>query len=251
MFHAIETALLSRHADVELEKLADSGALARVYPEVSAMVGFGGGDTGHKNLWEHTKQVVAQAPPRRVLRWAALFHDTGKVTSFARHDGKISFHGHEFMSAALFNRAARRTELDGLVRVQVRFLIRNLGHVEAYLPEWTDSAVRRLRRQLGAQFTDALELARADVTTKHAAKRHACDARLLELKHRAAVIAMKDAGPALLRKGLGSEIMSEFGLRPGPEVGRLMRQIETAIKRGQIAPSLSTDLNLAYLRGSL
>ena len=45
MYHAIEAALLARDADLKLETLVRSGALARVYPEVSAMVGFGGADS--------------------------------------------------------------------------------------------------------------------------------------------------------------------------------------------------------------
>ena len=80
------------------------------------------------------------------MRWAALFHDVGKVPTFSRAKGKVTFHGHEVMSARLFDKAARRSGLDDAFRKHVRFLVRHLGRVEAYEPDWTDSAVRRLHR---------------------------------------------------------------------------------------------------------
>ena len=56
----VDNALMCRRPDEELELLVETGVLEQVYPEVSAMVGFGGLEHGHKDLWWHTKKVVAQ-----------------------------------------------------------------------------------------------------------------------------------------------------------------------------------------------
>ncbi|MFZ0844606.1 MAG: HD domain-containing phosphohydrolase, partial [Pseudolabrys sp.] len=49
-------------------------------PELEATVDFSQ-EAGrrHKDVWEHTKQVVRQSVPKPAVRWAALLHDIGKL----------------------------------------------------------------------------------------------------------------------------------------------------------------------------
>jgi poly(A) polymerase len=244
----VDQALMCARPSQELERLAELGLLGEIYPEVQAMVGFGGGKQGHKDLWWHTKLVVEQTVKRRAVRWAALFHDVGKVPTFSRESGKVTFHGHEVVSARLFDKAARRTGLDDAFRKHVRFLVRHLGHVESYEPEWTDSAVRRLHRDTKKHFDDLLALARADITTKHADKRRRHHARMKELADRAAAIAKKDAELPLLPKGLGTALIEELEIEPGPGLGRLMKDLEAAVRRGEVAPRAEFDVYVAFLR---
>jgi poly(A) polymerase len=244
----VDQALACARPAHELELLAETGVLAAIYPEVAAMVGFGGGGSGHKDLWWHTKCVVGQAAPIRAVRWAALFHDVGKVETFSRASGKVTFHGHELLSARLFDQAARRTGLDPTFRKYVRSLVRHLGQIESYEPDWTDSAVRRLHKQLAPQWDDAIALACADITTKHDHKRRAHRARMQELDTRAKAIADEDAKLPLLPKGLGNIVIRELGLTPGPEVGRLMKELEEAVDRGELEPRAEPALYVAYLQ---
>lgn len=244
----VDQALLCERPAHELELLERTGVLAQIYPEVAAMVGFGGGSSGHKDLWWHTKCVVGQAAPVRAVRWAALFHDVGKVDTFSRAGGKVSFHGHELLSARLFDQAARRTGLEPGFRKHVRSLVRHLGQVESYESDWTDSAVRRLHKQLGPLWDDAIALACADITTKHDYKRRAHRARMQELDARAKAIAEEDAKLPLLPKGLGSIVIRELALTPGPEVGRLMKELEEAVDRGDLEARAEPEIYVAYLK---
>jgi poly(A) polymerase len=76
------------------------------------MVGFGDGEWRHKDVWKHTKQVVRQAVPRLEVRWAALFHDIGKVkTRSIAPDGKVHFLGHAEVGTRMFDKLDRRTGL--------------------------------------------------------------------------------------------------------------------------------------------
>ncbi len=243
-----DQALMCGHAGQELERLAELGLFAEIYPEIQAMVGFGGGNQGHKDLWWHTKLVVEQCIQRRPVRWAALFHDVGKVPTFSRDGGKVSFHGHEVVSARLFDKAARRSGLHDGFRQHVRFLIRHLGHVESYEPDWTDSAVRRLHRDTKDHFDDLLALARADITTKHADKRRRHQARMEELCDRAAAIASKDAELPLLPKGLGTQLITELGITPGPGLGRLMKRLQAAVTSGEVEPRAAFDVYVSHVR---
>ena len=75
----LDRIMLGEDPEAGLDMLLACGALGALLPEVGALVGFGDGEWRHKDVWKHTKQVVRQAVPRLEVRWAALFHDVGKV----------------------------------------------------------------------------------------------------------------------------------------------------------------------------
>jgi poly(A) polymerase len=248
MAQVVDQALMSAAPDAELEALFKSGILSELYPEVTCMVGFGGAGQGHKDLWEHTKTVVAQTVPRRAIRWAALFHDVGKVETFSRDSGKVTFHSHEMVSARAFDKAARRTELDRDLRKHIRFLVRYLGYVESYADDWTESAVRRVQRDTEPYFEDLVALARADITTKHDHKRRQHQVRMDTLSERAREIARKDAELPLLPKGLGTKIIQELAIAPGPRIGELMDDLKKAVENGELEPRAELDVYVRYLK---
>jgi len=226
---------MGKHPDEGLEVLQQARILERTLPEVQAMVGFGGHGQGHKDLWAHTKQVVKQTKAQPSLRWAALFHDVGKVSTFSRAGGKVSFHKHEFVSATMLRRALTRTALvERDVLQEALAVVRNLGLVEAYQSDWTDSAVRRLHKELGEHFERVLLVARADITTKHAHKREKHHERLHELGERAKRIAEHDAIVPPLPKGLGDALMAAFGIPPSKRLGDLKAALEKAVGEGRI-----------------
>jgi poly(A) polymerase len=58
----LDRVMMGDHADLGLDALLVGGVLDALLPEVKAMVGFGDGEWRHKDVWKHTKQVVATAP---------------------------------------------------------------------------------------------------------------------------------------------------------------------------------------------
>lgn len=234
-----------------LQGLVKSGELAGLFPEVYAMVGFGGSGTQHKDLWWHTKLVVSQCPANVRVRWAALFHDVGKVQTFEFKTGRVTFHGHEALSGKLFRDAAKRTGwFNREERVHIRGLIHNLGHIESYELDWTDSAVRRLHKLAGDRFEDLVALASADITTKHEDKRSRHHKRMADLVHRAKALAALDATPAALPTGLGDILMAELGLGPSKELGAVMGRLKAAVEAGDLPRSAEPEVYLAWLRKS-
>ncbi len=234
----LEHALYSQTPVEALESLQEEGFFKDQVPEVQALVGFGN-DVDHKDLWAHTKQVVAQTPTSvPYLRWAALFHDVGKPTCFHQDEkGKISFHGHEPVSAKLFNRAATRLGFRNEPKDRVAFLIRHLGFPEEYSSDWTDSAVRRLYKLLGPHFQDVMTLAKADMTTKNKAKWTKNQALNAELCARAEQLAKEDAILPALPSGLGTALMEKFGLKEGPELGKAMVGLKKRVEAGELPRS--------------
>jgi poly(A) polymerase len=235
-----------------LDELLESGALASIFPEVHAMVGFGDGEWRHKDVWKHTKQVVRQATPRLEVRWAALFHDIGKVkTRSIAPDGKVHFLGHAEVGTRMFDKLDRRTGLfayEPSLKDTVRFLILHHLRANQYSADWTDSAVRRFARDVGPYLEDLFCLTRADITTKRPEKKRRGLQQIDELSERVCQLAAEDARQPPLPTGIGDEIMRAFGLPPSRKVGEVKRALEEAVETGEIAPRLEANEYVEFVR---
>jgi poly(A) polymerase len=234
-----------------LDALLATGALREVFPEVHAMVGFGDGEWRHKDVWKHTKQVVRQAVPRLEVRWAALFHDIGKVkTRSISPEGKVHFLGHAEVGTRIFEKFDRRTPLfapEPALKNTVRFLILHHLRANQYDPSWTDSAVRRFARELGEHLEDLLCLARADITTKRPEKRRKGLGQISELAARIQKLTEEDARVPALPSGVGDAIVKAFALKPSPRIGEIKRALEQAVSSGEIAPQLEIEAYVAFI----
>lgn len=247
--------LTSARSDTALDETVESGVLYDVFPELYRLVGFGGERSGHKDLWAHTKIVVRQTLPRSLLRWAALFHDCGKPECFAQIGEEITFRHHEEVSAQLFLTAAERSKLFQASEIKrIAAIILLLGRVEQYSSEWSDSAVRRLGRELGELAEDVLAVARADCSSKNSVRRRAIQAKCHSLKTRLADIAKKDATPRALPHGLGTVVMERLGIPAGKmtrdqalEMKRVMSALEAMVENGQLPRAAELDVYLTAL----
>lgn len=244
---ALDAVLLGKSPDLGLEDMNRSGAL-RLFLFVPKLVGFGGLAEGHKDLWDHTKRVVAQSEPKASVRWAALYHDVGKVQAFEKRDGKVTFHGHESISADAFRRLAEARQLFSAEEARhITGVIRELGRVESFEGEWTDSAVRRLDRELGPLLDDCVSLSRADITTARDSKRDAILRSIDDLVSRLDRTRREDAAPRL-PKGLGDALHERLGVPKNAEMKRVMDVLQAALRRGDIPPDATVDLCVELAR---
>jgi poly(A) polymerase len=247
----LDRVMLGDDPEQGLEALLACGALDVLLPEVRKLVGFGDGEWRHKDVWKHTKLVVKQAVPRIEVRWAALLHDVGKVkTRSISPTGEVHFFGHAEVGARMFDRLNRRVPIfvgePALLRT-VRFLILHHLRANQYEEDWTDSAVRRFAREMGAHLGDLLCLSRADITTKRPEKKKRGLAQISELESRIRALAEEDAVVPPLPSGIGDVIMKSFQLPPSRLIGELKRALEAAIEAGEIAPHLEADAYVQFL----
>jgi poly(A) polymerase len=247
----LDRVMMGAHADEGLDALLATGVLDIVLPEVQAMVGFGDGEWRHKDVWKHTKQVVCQSVPRLEVRWAALFHDIGKVkTRSIAPNGEVHFFGHAEVGARMFDKLERRQRLfssDESLRAEVRFLVLHHLRASQYDGKWTDSAVRRFAREMGPFLEDLLCLSRADITTKRPEKKRRGVALIDELAGRITTLAAEDAKQPPLPSGIGNEIMRAFGLPPSRKIGELKRALEAAVEAGEIPPHEEPGFYVEFL----
>lgn len=247
----LDRVMMGSDPDQGLDALLEVGALGAIFPEVHALVGFGDGEWRHKDVWKHTKQVVLQAVPRIEVRWAALFHDIGKVkTRTFTPDGKVQFLGHAEVGARMFDKLNRRVTLftrEETLQRAVRFLVLHHLRANQYDPSWTDSAVRRFARELGAHLEDLMCLARADITTKRPEKKRKGLSQIDELAARITQLAAEDAVVPPLPKGVGDEIMKRLGLPPSRIIGDIKRILEASVEAGEIEGHRESPYYVEYV----
>lgn len=252
----LDRVVMSDDPEIGFDALLEVGALRAIFPEVHAMVGFGDGEWRHKDVWKHTKQVVRQATPQLEVRWAALFHDIGKVkTRSIAPDGTVHFLGHAEVGTRMFDRINRRvglfsSDIDDALRATIRFLVLHHLRANQYDRGWTDSAVRRFARELGEHLPELFCLSRADITTKRPEKKRRGIEQLDDLQARIAKLAEEDARVPPLPSGVGNEIMSAFGLKPSRLVGTIKQQLEEAIAKGEIEGHQPIEVYVDFVRGN-
>ena len=199
-----------------LQWMHESGVLGVVLPELAATVDFSQ-EAGrrHKDVWEHTKQVVVQSVANPIVRWAALLHDIGKVpTRVLLPDGRVTFHRHAEVGARMWDPIARRLGFDKTERRDIRFLVLNHLRANAYDPGWTDAAVRRFDKEMGDHLDDLLELSCADVTSRRPGRRQEAIRNVEALRDRILAIRDLDARVPPLPPASATPSCRRSGFRP-------------------------------------
>jgi poly(A) polymerase len=234
--------LLGEFVDHGLDALRRTRLLHFALPEVESLAAEAEANLAprlgrEKDLWEHTVQVVRQAPPRAPVRWAALLHDAGKpLTRSVGLDGEVHFFGHERVGAELADRALGRLNADRALRASVRTLVALHGRPAAYDPSWTDSAVRRLALDTGDSWDDLLDLAAADVTSARERKRMAASNRVKDLRTRFSHL-QEQLELARLESPLdGNELMRIFDRPPGPWIKQVKNHLRELVIDGELSP---------------
>jgi poly(A) polymerase len=248
---AIEQIILAPRLGEGLQWLHDAGVLAIVLPELDATVDFSQ-EAGrrHKDVWEHTKQVVVQSPEKAIVRWSALLHDIGKVpTRVLLPDGRVTFHRHAEVGARMFDSIARRLRFDRESRQRIRFLIYHHLRANAYQASWTDSAVRRFDHEMAHYLDELVELSLADVTSRRPGRRLEAAQNIEALVQRIHAVRELDAKVPPLPPGLGNAFMEAFQLQAGRRIGELRKMCEEAIDRGELEERRLADYYVAFLRG--
>jgi poly(A) polymerase len=248
----LDRVLLGPEPEAGLDALLACGALGAIVPAVATMVGFGDGEWRHKDLWKHTKQVVAQAPPELAVRWAALLHDIGKIrTRSLAEDGQVHFFGHAEVGARMFDKLHRRVPLfaaEPELRAHVHFLIQHHLRASQYASSWTDSAVRRFAREIGGHLETLVQLSRADITTKRPERRRQGLQLIDELCRRVRELAEQDAKQPALPSGIGNVLMEAFGLPPSRLIGDIRHVLEQKIEAGELPPRAAPERYVDYVR---
>lgn len=210
---------------IGIEYMKDSGLLGLCLPELAQCVGVEQNKYHLYDIYYHSIYSCDAVPKEYpLIRLAALLHDVGKVpTRNTGSDGDYTFYNHEVVGARMAKRILKRLKFSNEDAAAVLNLVSN--HMFHYTSEWTDGAVRRFMRKVGLENLEHLFiLRRAD--REGNGMRGGIPAPIRELKKRIEKV-IEDEN-AITVKDLdinGYVVMEEFGIQPGPLVGRILNHL--------------------------
>lgn len=241
------------HADKGLNFLDDVGIITLILPEVHALKDLHvSSPVPHKDMWAHTLQVLMQAECTNSQRWGALVHDIGKVpTREVDVEQGVSFHQHERVGAEMFPPIAERFKFDNHLTKEVRAIVLHHGRIARYEKAWSDSAVRRLVRELDPFTNTLLLFARADLTTSFEEKRREALGRIDHLEARIKEMERAQALRPNLPTGIGKRIMDAFEIPPSKRVGELKKRLEEQIMDGVLENNASVEYYITFLESEI
>ena len=207
-----------------------TGILGVTCPELLEGVGMEQNKWHAYDVWRHGMECMDACQADPVLRIAAMLHDVGKPRTRAWSDktADYTFYDHDRVGAEIAMPIVERLRFSNDDRERIVALVR--FHLFHYSDEWSDAAVRRWIRRVGAgRLADLYVLNQADVRAK--GRDFAPDlAALAALEaHVARVLA---EGAALSTRDLkvnGRDLMTELGVKPGRIIGEILEALLEAV----------------------
>jgi poly(A) polymerase len=244
-----------------IELMVDTGVADVVLPEVPRLRLETDEHMRHKDVYQHSLTVLEQSAeleeryglqPDLVVRLAALLHDIGKPKTRSRlPDGRVAFHHHEAVGAAMARSRLKALRFPSAVVADVTTLIALHLRFHGYGPgEWTDSAVRRYVRDAGPLATRLHVLTRADCTTRNKAKAARLARAQDGLEERIVTLSAQEELKKIRPDLDGNEIMAILGLPPGPAVGRAYQYLlDLRMEHGPLGHGRATQELLRWAEG--
>lgn len=220
------------------EVMRRTGILAVTYPELLEQVGCEQNRWHAYDVWNHTMRVLDESEGNAVERIAALLHDVAKPRTRAKSakTGDWTFYHHEKVGADMAERWLRDYRFSNRERELVVDLIRH--HLICYTSKWSDAAVRRFIKRVGAENVEPLlRLGEADALGKGRNVEEELQA-LKELRGR--IDKTIEEGNALTTQDLavrGQDVIAHLEGGAGPAVGEILRSL---LDRVIEDPSLNT-----------
>jgi poly(A) polymerase len=218
--------------------LDESGLLAHVLPEISAMKAVAQPPEFHPegDVFVHTLLLLENLPSPcpLTLGWGALLHDVGKPATFRVAPDRIRFDNHVEVGVKIAEEICRRLRFSSDETAQILALVENhmrFGHVS----RMKESTLKRFLRMPG--FDEHLALHRADSLASH---RHLATYEFLQQKR--AEIPPANMRPAPLVTG--DDLIAE-GHAPGPKFREILTAVEDAQLEGRLG---SRDVALEFVR---
>ena len=215
--------------------MLESGLLRQFAPELAEMAGVQQNVFHLYDVWTHTLKAIESLPEDSSLdeRLAMLLHDVGKPrTRSVDASGGVHFYGHQQVGAEMARDLLQRLKFPNQTVTRVTRLVERHMRIGEYSDEWSDSAVRRLIRDLGDDLDSLFTIAEADRAACNP-EYHYLDPARVRVRIRQV---QEEADYARVQSPLdGVEIMRIAGLRPGPDVGRLKDYLVNEILEGRLA----------------
>ena len=232
----INKLLVGKDAPMGIRALVESGLSLYIIPEINELKMEVDPKHHHKDVYEHSLEVLDGVPPKLSLRMGALLHDIAKPNTKGIENGKVHFRHHEVVGARMTKKILKRLKYDNKTIEDVAQLVEQSARPHTFKMGWTDSAVRRYILDAGHMLEDLNALVRADVTTKNKQKKQEIYQTLDEMEKRIEEVKEKEELEKLRPPVDGNEIMEILEIEPGPSLGKIMKSLyEQRINEGEVS----------------
>jgi poly(A) polymerase len=207
--------------------LDDSGLLAEVLPEISAMKGVEQPPQYHPegDVFVHTLLLLEKLPHPcpATLAWGALLHDVGKPPTFRVAPDRIRFDGHVEVGVKMAEAICRRLRFSNDDTEQILGLVDN--HMRfAHVAQMKESTLKKFLRM--PRFEEHLDLHRMDCQASHG------DLTLYRFaQEKLASIPAEEMRPAPLVNG---DDLIAAGYSPGPRFKEILSLVEDGQLEGRL-----------------
>lgn len=229
------------------------GALDWFLPELAAARGLSQNRYHRYDVFYHSIYTCDHSPQSSlILRLAGLLHDIGKPnTRRVKKNGEATFHNHEIVGERHAANILRRFGFKREISERVCFLVRN--HMFHYTEEWTDKAVRRFIRKVDAQsLEDLIQLRLAD--RKGSGKHQRLPQAIRDLQEHIGKVHLEAEKLKVTDLKINGDILMKIGMKPGPEMGILLKAMLAAVEGGQLpneAEALLEEAKTALANGAI
>jgi putative nucleotidyltransferase with HDIG domain len=226
-----------------LELLRETGLLEPILPEIAATIDCEQSPDFHPegSVYNHLLRVLEQLPQNAApsLAWAALLHDVGKPATASRdsRSGPIHFYGHEIVGADIARSVLQRLKFPRRQTEEIVSCVRQHMQFKDVLG-MRKSTLRQLL--LRSTFPLELELHRIDCLGSHG--------RLDHYEFLVEEARQLSEQPAIRPPLIAGQDLAEMGLKPGPAMGRILREV----REKQLQDELKTKAEArAWVRARL
>ncbi len=232
----LDKIFMSPFPHLGLRVIHEIGALPYTIPELIPSVGFEQNKFHIHDVFEHTLWVLERTPADLILRWSAIFHDMGKPhTLSVDPDGSRHFYSHETVSEELSKKRMKELRFSTDDSRAIASIVRHhMRPLDCGAP-----GVRRIIRDLGPQLTQWRQFKAADspptFTDEEFQKVAGRFDQLLSTE------LTKMSGPSYGKLAVTGEDLKAIGVKPGPEMGKLIKELEELVIED---PSVNTKEHL-------
>lgn len=232
----------------DVRKIMDEyfDVFALLIPEIIPMRYFDQHSPYHRyDVWEHTLCVTENVPPVAIMRFAALFHDIGKPSTFTKGpDGVGHFYGHDKVGSVIAENVLRRLKCDSKTLTAVVSLVSL--HCVPIDPD--EKMIRRRLNQHGKVLVaQLLDLKLADVGAQADALSYRKDVVRETMKMTAEIIGRGECF-SLKDMAINGNDLIRLGMKPGKEVGDLLEVLLEKVIQKEIPNDLESLLSCARTR---
>jgi tRNA nucleotidyltransferase/poly(A) polymerase len=223
--------------------LHNTGLLSQILPELDVCFVIPQKSPKRHHIFDvgtHAIMSLKHCPSKDpITRFATLIHDIGKVKAFNKDQktGLITFYNHEVIGTKLAEKIADRFRLSNTHKEK---LVRLVKYHQFTVSEIiTDKAVRRFIREVGKEYIqDMLDLRVGDRIGSGAKP----TSWRLELFKKRIIEVQKEPFKITDLKINGHDVMKKLNLQPGPQIGKILKEIFDQVIDGKIKNERQTLL---------